>query len=198
MHRKKPRVGADKIGFKIYNKPNRKQSELPFLSYLRNPYKLLTLSDFTTLYPMEDSNPELESFRQKWREEVSARSRPEGKKSSSSNAGPSKPSRRPPAAPRLALGRAVKPPEDEEYHVKPQSFQGLDTPSETPTVEHGESSNPKTGSREPRSALEHYEKAVEREAQGSLGDSLTHYRKAFKAGMLLTSQRYTRLTETSS
>jgi F-box protein 9 len=40
----------------------------------------------------------------------------------------------------------------------------------------------KAGNREPRSALEHYEKAVERESQGSLGDSLNLYRKAFKVG----------------
>ena len=36
------------------------------------------------------------------------------------------------------------------------------------------------GEREPESALEHYEKAVERETQGQLGDSLDLYRKAFK------------------
>lgn len=35
---------------------------------------------------------------------------------------------------------------------------------------------------EPVSALEHYEKAVEKEALGSLGDSLRHYRTAFRVG----------------
>ena len=40
----------------------------------------------------------------------------------------------------------------------------------------GESSS----SRQPQTALEHYEKAVEREGQGSLGDSLNLYRKAFR------------------
>lgn len=34
--------------------------------------------------------------------------------------------------------------------------------------------------KEPESALEHYEKAVERESQGNLGDSLNLYRKAFR------------------
>ena len=33
---------------------------------------------------------------------------------------------------------------------------------------------------EPKSALEHYERAVEREGEGSLGDSLSHYRKAYR------------------
>ena len=36
---------------------------------------------------------------------------------------------------------------------------------------------------EPSSALEHYEKAVEKETHGQLGDSLKHYRKAFKVGL---------------
>ncbi|ERT02133.1 F-box protein 9 [Sporothrix schenckii 1099-18] len=34
--------------------------------------------------------------------------------------------------------------------------------------------------KEPESALEHYERAVEKEALGSLGDSLRHYRTAFR------------------
>lgn len=40
---------------------------------------------------------------------------------------------------------------------------------------------------EPNSALEHYEKAVEKETHGQLGDSLKHYRKAFKVGLLFLS-----------
>ena len=36
--------------------------------------------------------------------------------------------------------------------------------------------------KEPRSALEHFEKAVEKEAEGSLGDSLDLYRKAYRVG----------------
>ena len=34
--------------------------------------------------------------------------------------------------------------------------------------------------KEPTSALEHYERAVERETEGNLGDSLNHYRKAYR------------------
>ena len=33
---------------------------------------------------------------------------------------------------------------------------------------------------EPTSALEHFERAVEKEAEGNLGDSLSHYRKAYR------------------
>ena len=34
--------------------------------------------------------------------------------------------------------------------------------------------------KEPSSALEHFETAVQKEAEGSLGDSLQHYRKAYR------------------
>lgn len=37
----------------------------------------------------------------------------------------------------------------------------------------------------PQSALEHYEKAVEKEAEGNLGDSLHHYRTAFRVSQIL-------------
>jgi F-box protein 9 len=39
--------------------------------------------------------------------------------------------------------------------------------------------------REPRSALEHFERAVEKEAEGNLGDSLHHYRKAYRVRILI-------------
>lgn len=37
--------------------------------------------------------------------------------------------------------------------------------------------------KEPSSALEHFEKAVEKEEQGSLGDSLSLYRKAYRVNL---------------
>lgn len=45
--------------------------------------------------------------------------------------------------------------------------------------EAGERMHP-SNKREPHSALDHYELAVERESEGSLGDSLNHYRKAYR------------------
>ena len=53
---------------------------------------------------------------------------------------------------------------------------GTDT---TTDVDEDEFSVPESRA-EPTSALEHYERAVEKESQGSLGDSLAHYRKAYK------------------
>ena len=129
---------------------------------------------------MEESNPELESFRQKWKEEVSAKSKVDSKHAS--NAGPSRSSRRPQAAPRLATDKAVKLGGDVDEDLESRTSHGLDGASRDPSDGYEEGSSSKTGSREPRSALEHYEKAVERESQGSLGDSLSLYRKAFKVG----------------
>jgi F-box protein 9 len=37
---------------------------------------------------------------------------------------------------------------------------------------------------EPNTALEHFERAVEKEAAGKLGDSLQHYRKAYRVGVV--------------
>jgi F-box protein 9 len=131
---------------------------------------------------MEDSNPELESFRQQWKAEVTARvtNAGGGSRPAQSSAGPSKASRRPPPAQRIAEDKASKAPDEDDDHVQPQVFSRLDAPSAL-VAEDGEGF--KTASREPRSALEHYEKAVERESQGSLGDSLDLYRKAYKVSL---------------
>ncbi len=121
---------------------------------------------------MEESNPELESFRQQWRAEVSARSQGDGNKSSkSSNAGPPKISRRTSHIIGLAPER-----EDEEYTGPRHAFKL----SGSIRVEGEEAQSSKPSDKEPQTALEHYEKAVERESQGSLGDSLGLYRKAFR------------------
>lgn len=115
---------------------------------------------------MEESNPELESFRQQWRAEVSARSQVDRPKT--------KPSKRPPPIASLSSTNVLKPPRGDE-EVEASSF-AIDGPS---NGNHAEGS--KAG-RDPQSALEHYEKAVERENEGSLGDSLNLYRKAFRVG----------------
>lgn len=125
---------------------------------------------------MADPNPELESFRQQWRAEVTARARTSGNSgpSSSSAAGHSQlqASRKPPVAPRIAGLKASEDnsPFTQSYHDVDELVADVRQPGETSL----------TDSREPRTALEHYEKAVERENEGSLGDSLNLYRKAFR------------------
>lgn len=123
---------------------------------------------------MEDTNPELEQFRQQWRAEVSARTQNDTNKGSKT----SKATRRPPPIASLSSSNVQHPPkieEDEENHT-PRVFADYDGAADIEA--HGESS--KTVDKEPQSALEHYEKAVERENQGNLGDSLNLYRKAFR------------------
>ena len=121
---------------------------------------------------MEESNPELDTFRQQWRAEVSARAQADGNKATK----PSKTSRRPPPVTSLTSSTPLKSVKEDEDHGEPQALPNLDGPR-SPEEHAGTTS--KT-SKEPQSALDHYEKAVERESQGILGDSLDLYRKAFR------------------
>jgi len=138
---------------------------------------------------MKGSMSELEEFRQQWKEEVSARTRKTDKRPSqgessgktrrASDGRPerliNKPPTRHPAADvanesghdgddqqpgdrmiRRIEGLAVREVDEDDFSIMPGS------------------------SSEPQSALEHYERAVEKESQGNLGDSLSHYRKAYR------------------
>ena len=139
----------------------------------------------------EESNQELERFRQRWREEVTARTKGQKAKDStaSNRAVPEepglravKPSRAAPPSKATTVSRAEEDlHEREEFNIE-GGHQGLEN------EDNAERSEEDTvGLRhkdhtlyEPESALEHYEKGVEREAQGNLGESLSHYRKAYR------------------
>lgn len=130
-------------------------------------------------------NSELETFRKEWQQEVSARS-----KSSSSNQGNKL--ARPPGPPKLGSSAVKLKPSthsgpfiiNDEAHgtLETQGYQDLEDKDEARKLGGGGKDNYPTNcaSREPSSALEHYEQAVERESQGSLGDSLKLYRKAYR------------------
>jgi len=133
---------------------------------------------------MEENNPELESFRQQWRAEVSARSKLDDSKTNPKVNGAQAPKslRRlsgQPGPPEKGKGKQK---EDEEASEDIPAFQSFEVQTRGPSSDNEDIDGfgSKTGSREPRSALEHYEKAVERESQGNLGDSLKLYRKAFR------------------
>lgn len=120
---------------------------------------------------MEDTNPELERFRQQWREEVSARAQATSK-------APTAPAKGPHKFPPISHSSASTAPKqldgnDDEEHQSVAALPGG-------KVEDDIHSAPGLPSKEPQSALEHYEAAVERENQGNLGDSLNLYRKAFR------------------
>ncbi|MCJ1254256.1 hypothetical protein MMC24_002070 [Lignoscripta atroalba] len=138
----------------------------------------------------EDPNPELEKFRNQWREEVTARSKGTA---SGQHTGPERP---PPSSYNSSLrgqllAVASPPPafsvsrggeEENSEGLGSQGYHDLHNKDEARRLG-GDTvgvypSN--YGSQEPRSALEHYEKAVEKETQGNLGDSLSHYRKAYR------------------
>lgn len=146
---------------------------------------------------MDDhNNPELESFRQQWRAEVSARTKGH------------------------ALPRGGDTPGDAEALMNAPPLvpathnfsYGSTVPTEVALTEHGENlsdSAPYTeaasqrrpskattdtegdmdGASQPyqkeiNSALEHYERAVEKEDQGKLGDSVKLYRQAYRVRLL--------------
>ncbi|KAI5920694.1 hypothetical protein F4810DRAFT_403675 [Camillea tinctor] len=148
--------------------------------------------------PPETIQSELESFREQWKAEVSARTR---------NAGTSQQQQQPQQQPSLSSSHrqinrqphhhlkrnepshrsaGSKPPaqlvDDDEEYVPTQSFDELDAPKAKGQRLDGEDATGSKGKEksEPKTALEYYEHAVERETTGKLGDSLQLYRKAFR------------------
>ena len=128
------------------------------------------------------SSTTLEQFRQEWQQEVQARSQ---HKSGSSGAGGrpestelrkklERPLNRPPGNHPLS--------DQPEEEIAETSTSGLTERIESLQIagDADEDEFSKLGRDEPETALEHYERAVEKEGQGKLGDSLAHYRRAFK------------------
>lgn len=126
---------------------------------------------------------ELESFRQKWREEVSAKAK--GK--ALAPAVPAKTSHASSSKSHFSKTNAPEVPS----HARQQSVEEVDGLASVyqhlGEKQHGrrlDETSPPPVSKESSSALEHYEKAVEKEDQGSLGDSVGLYRKAFKVSVI--------------
>ncbi|KAI3399817.1 hypothetical protein diail_5614 [Diaporthe ilicicola] len=125
----------------------------------------------------QEANPELESFREKWRAEVRARNTASSgsqqqASSSNSHANVSQPTASlPPRAAHLSAGKAKVLDTDDDF-VQATVFDDTGPQPAARQVER-EVADPVT-------ALDHYEHAVEKEGQGSLGDSLRLYRKAFR------------------
>lgn len=127
---------------------------------------------------------ELESFRQKWREEVSAKAK--GRASASKSTVPSKVAQ----ASSSKLHRKTNAPEvplHSQHQIAEESDALEPVHEHLGEKQHGrrlDETSPPPVAHEPNSALEHYEKAVEKENQGSLGDSVSLYRKAFKVSIM--------------
>jgi F-box protein 9 len=135
---------------------------------------------------MED-NAELESFRNQWKEEVRARVRSgstsKQKKEPSTATSASGPSSVPP------VRSPVTDRKREDYDDDRPSSVGVDQGIVEKTASLSlnnadDDAFQKEPQTEPESALEHFEKAVEKEEQGNLGDSLNLYRKAYRVNFL--------------
>ncbi|KAL4924482.1 putative F-box protein (Pof7) [Aspergillus undulatus] len=127
-------------------------------------------------------NAELESFRRQWREEVSRKAKfstaPEPSQATPSRPAPT-PSRHFPPTRHEASARKEDDEEGAASYTQDEIAQGVDRLSLAKPGDEDvfHSRKPRA---EPRSALEHFERAVEREAEGNLGDSLQLYRKAYR------------------
>jgi F-box protein 9 len=137
----------------------------------------------------EETNAELESFREQWRREVRERNPAAGNQLSqrpahAQVAGASLavphpgPVSRHPELSRKATGKKPAHQDDDDEFVPTQTFEDPEVTSTRASKD--EDSRVQSGEGELVSALDHYEKAVEKEAIGSLGDSLKLYRKAFR------------------
>ncbi len=134
---------------------------------------------------MEANSQELESFREQWRAEVRGRPSTTASQLQSTGAGPSSSLTAPISLPHRTLQHSNKPVKSQkpashdhdDYYVQPRAFDE-DGPAITETS--AEEVTQESKSKDPVTALEHYEKAVEREAVGKLGESLSLYRKAFR------------------
>ena len=133
-------------------------------------------------YPMAaDTTDELERFRQQWRREVKEKSK--AGLSSAPNPTFANLRERPNAIFGQAISRSTyKQGTHHDDSGEPDEFHGHQNNNDKNergrlgSLERVHPSN----RLEPTSALEHYERAVEREGEGNLGDSLSHYRKAYR------------------
>ncbi|KAI1271796.1 hypothetical protein F5Y07DRAFT_381897 [Xylaria sp. FL0933] len=152
--------------------------------------------------PPEQIQSELESFRRQWREEVSSRVKNSaaGPSSSSTSQNHSQPlraanhgglssaSHRPPRRHEhpshtkgpTSAGKISQLDDEEDYYVPAPVFEGDGSSAAKAQGGHTLDGSADEGSKEPKTALDFYEHAVERESAGKLGDSLQLYRKAFR------------------
>lgn len=145
--------------------------------------------------PTDETTSALEQFRREWKDEVQARARHVGQSSQNQHELP-----RATGKPRRISDVRVERP----MHKPPTRHPVADIQDDSAEDQHGDSGASASSSMiqrieglsvrdvddddfsirrpttEPKSALEHYERAVERESQGNLGDSLAHYRKAYR------------------
>ncbi|KAL8909477.1 MAG: hypothetical protein Q9207_000157 [Kuettlingeria erythrocarpa] len=132
---------------------------------------------------MDTNNPDLENFRKQWQEEVTARLK--GKERALNNTktpGLSERAEHSTAAVALPHSTVHKDELELVDGISTQAYHDLDDNENERRLDSDRTDPPANSheSKEPTTALEHYEKAIEREDQGNLGDSLKLYRQAFR------------------
>ena len=129
-----------------------------------------------------DTAEELVKFRQQWQQEVMQRARAAPPALANKSARPPRPSQDSSGATPPLIRRQTREAEQHAEDLEGDGYHELeDKDKERRLGEAGEKVHP-SNKQEPCSALDHYELAVERESEGSLGDSLNHYRKAYRVG----------------
>ncbi|KAI2616043.1 hypothetical protein GGR54DRAFT_610934 [Hypoxylon sp. NC1633] len=141
--------------------------------------------------PTEQIQSELENFREKWRAEVSARSRnitagpsqrsQQQQKPTSTQGGTSSTSNKLPK--RKATAKTTHQVEDDDDYYRTQTYDEPEPSSSKATGGHKlgqQDVGTSSAEKQPQTALDFYEEAVEKETTGKLGDSLQLYRKAFR------------------
>lgn len=130
----------------------------------------------------EHNEAELEQFRKQWKAEVSSRARSKpaaaGQLERGTEASSSKQSASRTGGPASSHSRGPRDAHDGHDEVAPLSYHDLEERETGRKV--GDDNYGRSSRQEPQTALEHYEKAVEKEGQGNLGDSVSLYRKAFR------------------
>jgi F-box protein 9 len=132
-----------------------------------------------------DAEAELAAFRQRWREEVSSRNKASESRATTAQQGPNESKTRhtqSAAGPSTARRRGEI---DYSEEVEPRAYHDLPDKEEQLKLGVAGQAHNRDIFKEPSSALEHYERAVEKETQGQLGDSINHYRKAFRVSPTL-------------
>lgn len=140
---------------------------------------------------MEDTTTALEEFRQQWKKEVTSRQHKSEVKSVSAS-GPSRAKRPSVSRPERPLNKPPARHPAAELEDNSENESGIEQSGSSATgisrqfdkLDVGDVDDDDFGAvtapSEPKTALEHFEKAIEREDAGKLGDSVAHYRKAYK------------------
>lgn len=130
-----------------------------------------------------DTAEELERFRRQWQEEVTARSSKAETSSSTSKSKRKISTQKPEGQSQISVPLQKQSKQEQSKETSDDwehGYHDLENKDEARRLGEASSSGHAVPPKELTSALDHYERAVERESDGNLGDSLSLYRKAYR------------------